>query len=648
MGKKRPAFLKEKMKSFSWYRIWILLIVLIVIVAGTATGVLAYERSYQDRVYPGVHLGNVPIGGLDEEGLRLFLFDIQDKLLNDGIRFTFDEELDELILYPTAFDGDTIEFVELDVEKEVDALLHYGKRGNIFSRAIKTLKSRFAKGSVSLKHITVYEDAITDTLKDYVKDVDTKATNAGVDIESVDPLVYTITSSTPGVEFKYDNIVDEIYRSWGELQTPEITIEKEVTEPEVLESDVEKIADRLGVVLEHNGITLTYTDPHTKRDSAWSLPSNVIYDWLEVQKQEENGAGFGINKEEIIAYLEGEVEEIVNIEAKDAKFEVQDGKVTSFQGSRPGIQLKKEETYDNINNAMLQRTWHDEGIVTSIEVKTEVTEPQVKTGDVNDVGITEVLGTGYSAFKGSPPNRISNIRNAVIKLNGLLVEPGEEFSTVVSTKPFTIAGGYLPEKVIIGDKIEDALGGGLCQISTTIFRAVMNSGLEITERRNHRFAVHYYNIKGKPGVDATIFDSHPDFRFVNDTNHAILIQAELNEYTEELFFTFWGTSDGRKGSFTDPVVNRWIPHGPTQYVETDELPPGTTKCQGAYTGADTSFVYSIERPNGEDDEEIYFSHYRPLANICLVGVEPKEQREVCDESGECVTIDIEETEKSEE
>ena len=88
-------------------------------------------------------------------------------------------------------------------------------------------------------------------------------------------------------------------------------------------------------------------------------------------------------------------------------------------------------------------------------------------------------------------------------------------------EPFTIEAGYLPELVIKGDEIKPEIAGGLCQVGTTMFRAAMNSGLKITERQNHSLVVSYYNdlSNGNPGTDATIYDPHPDFRFLNDTGN---------------------------------------------------------------------------------------------------------------------------------
>jgi vancomycin resistance protein YoaR len=172
------------------------------------------------------------------------------------------------------------------------------------------------------------------------------------------------------------------------------------------------------------------------------------------------------------------------------------------------------------------------------------------------------------------------------------------------------------------------LGGGLCQIGTTAFRGVLASGLPITQRRNHSYRVRYYE---PVGTDATIYDPAPDFRFLNDTPHHILIHA----YTagDEVIYEFWGTEDGRSAIYkgveevTDvadlkPRVYNVSAPPPTKLIETLDLPPGQKKCtESAHAGADAAFTYLVTYPDGTVKEETFTSHYRPWQAVCLVGVE---------------------------
>jgi len=260
-----------------------------------------------------------------------------------------------------------------------------------------------------------------------------------------------------------------------------------------------------------------------------------------------------------------------------------------------------------------------------------VIEPKIKMSDVNDLGIHGIVGFGYSTFRDSHNNRIKNIANAVDHLNGTLIKPGEEFSTNKYAGPYTLENGYLPEEVIKGTEIKKEVGGGMCQIGTTMFRTAMNSAMPIVERQNHSLVVGYYAdpVNGNPGTDATLYDPYLDLKFLNDTENYLLLQTEIDYDKQELKFTLWGMSGGRKGWFTHPIVERWISPGEEQKIETLDLEPGTEKCQSAFVGAVTTFSYYRLIPGEEKIEREFESYYRPLPRICLVGVE--ELTPVCED-----------------
>ena len=304
-------------------------------------------------------------------------------------------------------------------------------------------------------------------------------------------------------------------------------------------------------------------------------------------------------------------------QAVNAKFIIENGRVREFIPNTPGYFVDHDLTYQNL------LTFFQEEALGEIEMVFIQTQPEISVSEVNDIGIAEKLGVGTSSYRGSPYNRILNITNGVRLLNGVLIAPDQTFSLLEALRPFDSTNGYYSELVIKGDKIEPEMGGGLCQIGTTTFRVALNSGLPIVERSNHSLVVSYYNDpqNGNPGTDATIYDPAPDLKFTNDTGHFILFQAEMNTQTQQLTFTFWGTSDGRQASYSAPIVSSWIPVGETQKIETLDLEPGEEKCQSAHIGANASFVYTVRKSEGTVEERTFESHYRPLPEICLIGVE---------------------------
>lgn len=620
----------DKIKTpFNWRRFWVILISIIVGLTVLFGILVAYTYSYNKKVLPGVQLGEIPISGMEAGELRDFMDKMNDKLVDEGltIEYKVGQKEDSFKIYPVLVsESNSLELVRIDVDAEVKYLIDYGKTGNVFSRIGSILKARLSYPQVTLSQIEIDETRLLEMLESELSQYETQPEDASVQISSIEPLQYEITSSTDGVIYDYKSILSQVVSNWEVLQVAEgLQMEQAFVKSKVKRDDVKIIEDRLGDIFDDGGINLQYTDPHTRWEYEWWINVGQIQTWLNVQPIEENGFGFGLDKDELVSYLKGTIASKVNREPRDAKFEFAEGdnKANEFQGSRPGIALGIEATYKLINRAILERTWHDEGITKSISIITEKVEPSVKTGDVNDLGITELLGIGTSDFSGSPKNRRANIQNAVDKLNGILIPPGEQFSTIEFTKPFTLEGGYLAELVIKGDEIKPEIGGGLCQIGTTLFRMAMNSAMEITSRRNHSLVVSYYDdpVNGNPGTDATVYDPAPDFRFKNDTEDYVLIQTQVDWDEQILYFSLWGTNDGRKGYYSNPVVLEWLPYEDTREIETIKIEPGTRECQHAYTGANTTFTYTREDIDGEKEERVFESHYRPLPEICLVGVE---------------------------
>jgi len=233
------------------------------------------------------------------------------------------------------------------------------------------------------------------------------------------------------------------------------------------------------------------------------------------------------------------------------------------------------------------------------------------------LGISDVLGTGTSDFKGSPRNRIHNIKTGAEILNGLLIKPGEKFSLITALGEIDGEHGFKQELVIKQNRTIPEFGGGLCQIGTTVFRTAIDGGLPIVERRNHSYRVSYYE---PAGTDATIYSPSPDLKFSNDTGAHILIQTKIQG--TKLIFEFWGKDDGREIAYTKPVIKNITNPPPPKYIKTTELPVGKKKkIETAHKGADAYFQYTVKYndENKEDINETFYSHYRPWAEVWMVG-----------------------------
>lgn len=267
-----------------------------------------------------------------------------------------------------------------------------------------------------------------------------------------------------------------------------------------------------------------------------------------------------LNEESLKEYLKNAQNE-TRVNPENAKLAFSEGKVSAFSLSKDGYEINVEKSLEKIRETLLQNVYTKD-----IQLETNVLKPEISSSDLDKYGIKELIGQGVSNFRGSPKNRIHNIGVGAKRFNGVLIKPGEEFSFLKTLGPVDKSTGYLPELVIKTDKTVPEYGGGMCQVSTTCFRAALNAGLKITARTNHAYPVQYYNPQG---LDATVYIPSPDLRFINDTPAYILIQTRIEG--TQLFFDFYGTSDGRETKIIGPYITSRGPDGAMKTVVYQEV-----------------------------------------------------------------------------
>lgn len=573
-------------------------------------GIYLWAQDYEGRLPPSTRIDGITVGGMDPEEVRQALQTRIDAILTDGIEVVADNERRTLSLV-TLSSGDVAQDVDFELDETLDRLMATHKESSIADAAAMFL-SFVSPRAVSIP-VTLQEDRIQANVLALYPDTEVLVQNATFTISwNTEKRMWSIglVEGTAGREFQWEPFFTTITNQLTALDTTSIELSLVDQWPKDFSEEEEReLSSKAATILQSVPYEIFYGD------LTWELTG----DELATMLAPGNDLRLTLLEEPLAAWV-ASITQDVNQTPRDARLTIQNGRVVDFVESLEGRTLDEEQLKEDL---LAMMAVVQEEPLEPIELVVAVIQPTVTTGDVNDLGIDEVLGVGTSSYRGSPTNRRGNIQNGVNLLNGILIAPGETFSLLKALSPFTTENGYLPELVIKGDKITPEIGGGLCQIGTTTFRAAMNAGLPIVERQNHSLVVSYYNdpSNGNPGTDATIYEPSPDFKFLNDTGNYILFQAENLTDTQELRFTFWGTQDGRKASYSPPVVSRWIPVGETQYIETLDLEPGVEQCQASHIGADASFVYTVVNAQGETTETTFESHYRPLPRICLIGVE---------------------------
>lgn len=226
------------------------------------------------------------------------------------------------------------------------------------------------------------------------------------------------------------------------------------------------------------------------------------------------------------------------------------------------------------------------------------------------------LGSGESDFTGSPEFRVHNIRVGAARVDGAWVPPGRTFSFNRLVGPIRAVTGFRPGYVVTGSTLRTEDGGGICQVSTTVFRAALRAGLPITERHAHSYQVAYY---GDPGLDATVYAPAKDLRWRNDTGGPLLVQASWNLQEQRLSVSLFGRSDGRQVQVREAVVSAQRPAGEPSFVLDRSLPPGGAKrLDMPAAGLNTSVVRVVTWPDGRQRAARFESRYRPWGGVFAV------------------------------
>lgn len=310
----------------------------------------------------------------------------------------------------------------------------------------------------------------------------------------------------------------------------------------------------------------------------------------------------------------------IDIPVQDALFTFVNGRVTAFRPSRNGRHVNSAAVKEQFRESLTAITG-DTGSHITIPLSIIIDTPAFTTNSVNSFGIKELVGKGYSEFAHSIPGRIHNVTLAAARINGVLIKPGDTFSFNETLGDVSALTGFQPAYVIKDGKTVLGDGGGVCQVSSTLFRAILNAGLPVIERKEHAYRVGYYEQAGvKAGLDATVFSPSVDLKFKNDTASYLLIQTKTDTKNLSLTIEFYGTRDGRRAEILNHKIWGQTPPPPTIYQDDPTLKVGVTKqVDFAAAGARASFQYRVIR-NGETiQDKVFTSAYRPWAAVFLRG-----------------------------
>lgn len=319
-----------------------------------------------------------------------------------------------------------------------------------------------------------------------------------------------------------------------------------------------------------------------------------------------------VDKDTVKALIEERCAEY-NVEAVDYSL-VREGESFRVVAGQTGLKVDAETSADKVTE-YVKNEW-DRGPA-QIALEIVVDEPLGSEEELSQ--IKDVLGTCTTSYSTSGSSRSANVANGCNLINGTMVYPDEEFSAYEAIAPFSTENGYYLAGSYLNGQVVESLGGGICQVSTTLYNAVLQAELEVTERHNHSMIVTYVD----PSADAAIAESSgKDFRFVNNTEAPIYIEGYTTD-DKQICFTIYGmeTRDsGHQVRYESEVVSKTYPDSEVIYVN-ESLPVGSVSVQSAHIGYKAN-LWKIVTENGEEvsREMVNSSSYQVAPRTATVGV----------------------------
>jgi vancomycin resistance protein YoaR len=464
--------------------------------------------------------------------------------------------------------------------------------------------------------------------------IDKKAINAKIEYDKVQ---FTIIPSRPGEVVDRNLAVKDILENLEYFKNEPIYLHLTEDVPTV-EADQLKVAvDEIKNIEKRN---ITFAFGYDK----WSLNGSDLVSLFNIDNFDNaNNLNLGFLKQNILIFdvklntfqktalninideknIENYISNIaksVNRPTKDAGIRFENGKIIAFTSAIDGQLLDKDEFKKIILKSVVTDVAANEPEKV-INLPVKVTRAKITNNEINSLGINERIGSGISYFAGSIPNRVSNIGLGSKLISGAIVAPGDVFSFNNLVGPVSAEQGFKQAYVINKGRTVLDDGGGICQVSTTVFRAALNAGLPIIKRTAHAYRVGYYEQQGfKPGLDATIFSPSVDFQFKNDTAKHILVQAVVDLSHSKLQVDIFGTGDGRRVELGNVIVSNVIPAPEPLYQDDLSLPKGTVQqIEHAANGATSIFSRKVYKANELIINEDFKSVFKPWQAVYLVG-----------------------------
>ena len=571
--------------------------------------IIVFQVLHINKIYPGVSIAGVPVSNLTlEEATKKLSYEFTYP--TDGkIIFKYENE--------TWFATPEQLGLHIDTQATITQAYLIGRTGNIFQKIGQQFNAMF-RGVLLSPSFTIDQNESLMVINNIKDAIELPVKEPTISIESGRVVV---TEGQHGLSIDLENLLAELTLQFQSLQDGIIEINTTEIYPKI--QNLDEISEKANRILsEPLLITINTNNGGT---DYWRIDPDTLASVISFPVLYENDKPYfeiEFDSQYIKQFLY-DLEEQVNIPESSTRFIFNDETrlLEIIQPAVIGRRLDIDTSLYEIRTNLLDGN-HE------VSLKFNYVTPPI-TDDFNgtDLGITELVNTETSFFYGSSPERVQNITTAAKQFHGLLIPPGETFSMVEALGDISLDNGYAEALIIYGDETIKGVGGGVCQVSTTLFRNAFISGFPIIERHAHAYRVYYYEkIAGNridpnlAGLDATVYAPYVDLKFTNDTPYWLLMETYVNPTYSSLIWKFYSTRDGRVVDWdTSGLQNITEPPDPL-YRENAELAQGEIKqVDWEAEGADVTVNRTVYLNGSITHEDTFVTNYEPWQAIYEYG-----------------------------
>ncbi len=584
--------------------IWHTLMIMVLTCILGAGGVLYYlDQAFAGHIYPNVSISGIPVGRMNSTAASELLRERYELFAQQPVTLTYGDQ----VWTPAAAELG----VQVAIEQSVQEALAVGRRSGFITN-LRQVAAIWESGLDLPLHLTIDQTQMQRYVLERSVEINTPAVDAQLVLQGTQA---SITPSTPGRQVLVQDTIDDITAALQRLEPHTIVLRTRHLPP-ALSTDAVVTAWREVRALLQGPLILQ------SNDREWEWSENDLAQMIRIERQPAiDGTGdqlvINLDREQLRTRLQT-IAAVVGSSSANPRVDWNGGNLKIIREGQTGRQLNQARAERMILAALPTAN-------RIIELPFHTAPPTITGANIGQLHIPDLLAVGRSDFSGSAAYRITNIQAGMNLLHGILIAPGEEFSFNRAIGQINAANGFVEGYAIVQNRTQLEWGGGICQNSTTMFRAAFWAGLPITERHGHSFYINWYDRYGfgeygdGPGMDATIYTGPggADLKFLNDTGNWLLIQTNVDTARALAEVAIYGTKTNRTVELQGPVISNRIP-APTQpvFVPDPSRPRGSRRqSDTARGGMDITFTRIIKENGTEIHRETFLTRFKPWPNI---------------------------------